>query len=40
MIFSLDVRPARKGDCMLLHWGEPSDPRLMLIDGGPANVFT
>jgi len=39
MIFSLDVRRARKGDCMLLHWGDRADPRLMLIDGGPSNVF-
>src|SRR3712207_1394305 len=39
MIFSLDVRPARKGDCLLLHWGERNDPGLMLIDGGPAQVY-
>lgn len=39
MIFSLDVRPARKGDCLLVHWGCKDDPGLMLIDGGPARVY-
>jgi beta-lactamase superfamily II metal-dependent hydrolase len=38
-IFSLDVRRARKGDCLLLHFGTKDDPRLGLIDGGPANVY-
>jgi hypothetical protein len=39
MIFSLDVRRARKGDCLLLHYGTKSDPGLVLIDGGPSQVF-
>jgi hypothetical protein len=40
MIFSLDVRRARKGDCLLLHYGTPHDPGLVAIDGGPSNVYT
>ena len=39
MIFSLDVRRARKGDCLLLHFGDPADPGLILIDGGPTSVY-
>lgn len=39
MIFSLDVRRARKGDCMLLHYGSKADTRLIMIDGGPAQVY-
>jgi hypothetical protein len=39
MIFSLDVRRARKGDCLLLHYGSSDDPKVALIDGGPSNVF-
>ena len=39
MIFTLDVRRARKGDCLILHYGSKDDPGLMLIDGGPANVY-
>ena len=39
MIFSLDVRRARKGDCLLLHYGTESAPALVLIDGGPSNVY-
>lgn len=39
MRFSLDVRRARKGDCLLLHHGTRSEPSLVLIDGGPANVY-
>ncbi|SEI09347.1 hypothetical protein [Tardiphaga sp. OK245] len=40
MFFSLDVLPARKGDCLMLHYGTEDKPRLMLIDGGPADVYT
>jgi hypothetical protein len=39
MIFSLDVRKARKGDCLLLHFGSNDEPGLAMIDGGPANVY-
>jgi len=39
MRFSLDVLPAHKGDCLMLHYGTEEDPRLMLIDGGPAKVY-
>lgn len=39
MIFSLDVRRARKGDCLLLHFGSKDDPGLVLIDGGPKSVY-
>src|SRR5688572_15720187 len=39
MIFSLDVRRARKGDCLILHYGTEGDPGLVLIDAGPAQVY-
>jgi hypothetical protein len=39
MIFSLDVRRARKGDCLILHYGSKKDPGLGLIDGGPTQVY-
>ena len=39
MIFSLDVRRARKGDCLMVHYGSKDDPGLALIDGGPAQVY-
>jgi hypothetical protein len=39
MIFSLDVRRARKGDCLLLHFGAKRDPGLVMIDGGPKGVY-
>ncbi|MGA7213023.1 MAG: hypothetical protein WBX20_02350 [Terrimicrobiaceae bacterium] len=39
MIFSLEVRRARKGDCLLLHFGSKDDPGLMMIDGGPTGVY-
>ena len=39
MIFSLDVRRARKGDCFLLHFGSTTKPGLAMIDGGPAKVY-
>lgn len=39
MRFSLDVRRARKGDCMLLHFGTAAKPGLVMIDGGPKGVY-
>lgn len=39
MHLTLEVRRARKGDCLLLHYGSKADPRLMLIDGGPSSVY-
>jgi hypothetical protein len=39
MIFSLDVCRARKGDCLLIHYGTRNKPGLILIDGGPSNVY-
>lgn len=39
MFFSLDVLPARKGDCLIVHYGTPEQPGLVLIDGGPAQVY-
>ena len=39
MIFSLDVRRARKGDALLLHYGPPDSPGLAVIDGGPKGVY-
>lgn len=39
MIFSLDVRRARKGDCLLLHFGSKDKPGLAMIDGGPSGVY-
>lgn len=39
MFFTLDIRRARKGDCLILHYGKKKDPGLILIDGGPASVY-
>jgi hypothetical protein len=39
VIFSLDVRRARKGDCLLLHFGSKDEPGLIVIDGGPRGVY-
>ncbi|HKP38173.1 MAG TPA: hypothetical protein VJT71_15045 [Pyrinomonadaceae bacterium] len=39
MYFSLDVIRARKGDCLMLHYGSKADPRLIMIDGGPRGVY-
>ena len=39
MFFSLDVMRARKGDCLMVHYGKADDPRLIMIDGGPRQVY-
>ncbi|MGQ0714556.1 MAG: hypothetical protein ACT4PJ_12615 [Gemmatimonadaceae bacterium] len=39
MLFTLEALEARHGDSLLLHYGKPDDPRLIVIDGGPAKVW-
>jgi hypothetical protein len=38
-LLSLEVLPAKKGDCLLLHYGTPASRRLWIIDGGPSDVY-
>lgn len=38
-MFHLRVVQANFGDCLILEYGSPAQPRFMLIDGGPADVF-
>jgi hypothetical protein len=39
MVLSLEVVQAREGDCLILHYGEEANPKLIVIDGGPKGVF-
>ncbi len=39
MRFSLEALQAKHGDSLLLHFGTRENPRLVVIDGGPAGVF-
>jgi hypothetical protein len=39
MHFSLEALQAGKGDALLLHWGDPDSPSLIVIDGGPGGVY-
>ena len=39
MWFSLDVVRARKGDCLILHYGSKQDRHIIMIDGGPSEVY-
>jgi hypothetical protein len=38
-IFTLEALQAAHGDCLLLHYGQPSAPRLISIDGGPKGIY-
>ncbi len=39
MIFSLEALQADHGDCLLLHYGPDDDPELIIIDGGPHDIW-
>jgi hypothetical protein len=39
MAFKLEVLKAKKGDCLLLHYGDGAEPALSLVDGGPPGVY-
>jgi hypothetical protein len=38
-MFTLEALQAHDGDCLLLHYGSKQDPKLILIDGGPAGIY-
>ena len=40
MPFALEALKAKHGDALLLHYGKESEPKLIVIDGGPAGVFS
>lgn len=39
MLFSLEALHAKHGDSLLLRYGDPADPKLIVIDGGPTGVY-
>jgi beta-lactamase superfamily II metal-dependent hydrolase len=39
MLFTLEALEARHGDALILHYGTPDDPHLIVIDGGPSGVW-
>lgn len=38
-MLNLHIVQAEQGDCLILEYGAPSDPRYMLIDGGPDTIY-
>ncbi|HEX2162349.1 MAG TPA: hypothetical protein VHM02_00215, partial [Thermoanaerobaculia bacterium] len=36
MTFRLEALRAEAGDCLLLHWGDAEEERLIVVDGGPS----
>jgi len=39
MLFTLEALQAHQGDCLILHYGAPQDPRFIVIDGGPGDTY-
>ena len=39
MLFTLEALHAKHGDSLLLHYGKPNAPKLIVIDGGPAGIY-
>jgi hypothetical protein len=40
VLFTLEALDAKHGDALLLHYGQPAAPQLLVIDGGPSGVWT
>lgn len=38
MLFTLEALRAEAGDCLLLHYGDPEESRVIVIDGGPSKA--
>ena len=39
MIFSLETLQAKHGDCLIVHYGDAANPKIMVIDGGPGGIY-
>jgi hypothetical protein len=39
MLFTLEALQAKHGDSLILHYGKPKSPKMIVIDGGPAGVY-
>lgn len=39
MFFTIEALQAKKGDALLIHYGTPNNPTLLVVDGGPAGVY-
>jgi hypothetical protein len=39
MLFTLEVLQADYGDCLLLHFGKKTTPKIIVIDGGPPGIY-
>ncbi|HEX5703561.1 MAG TPA: hypothetical protein VFX97_10220 [Pyrinomonadaceae bacterium] len=39
MLFTLEALQAKHGDSLILHYGKPKTPKMIVIDGGPAGVY-
>jgi len=39
MLFTLEALQAGKGDSLILHFGDPKEPKFIVIDGGPEGIF-
>lgn len=39
MIFTLEALQAKHGDALILYYGKKSDPKVIVIDGGPAGIY-
>jgi hypothetical protein len=40
MLFTLEALQAKHGDSLILHYGKPKSPKMIVIDGGPAGVYS
>ena len=38
-VFTLEALQAAHGDSLILHYGPPSTPRFIVVDGGPKGIF-
>ena len=38
-VFTLEALQAAHGDSLILHYGPPTNPRFIVIDGGPKGIF-
>ena len=39
MLFTLEALQAKHGDSLILHYGKPKSPKMIVIDGGPGGVY-
>jgi hypothetical protein len=39
MLFTLEILQAKHGDCLIIHYSDANEPKILVVDGGPSGIY-